>query len=153
PTTKATPAPHIRCRWPECRRGFRSSSSSRRLCTIRRRPANRRRASPSPALPALRSRTAGLPSLLSAGRAILDELQRTTSVVSGVEVCSIFPCRLQAWPSGFLGEVTSLHNREVLAPRSHRIAVAFGHYTHDLRDVPEIVRYPGRDQLPECDAA
>jgi hypothetical protein len=40
-----------------------------------------------------------------------------------------------------------IHDRQIRAPRSDRLAISFGHHPADLRDVAEVVCHPRREKL------
>jgi hypothetical protein len=56
--------------------------------------------------------------------------------------------------SGVRDDRTSaIEHREVRSPRAHRVAISLGHHTRRLRDVTEVVRHPGGEQLTQGDGA
>src|SRR5262245_53896190 len=44
---------------------------------------------------------------------------------------------------------SAVHHREVRAPGAHRLAVLLRHHPRRLRDVPQVVRHPGGEELPQ----
>src|SRR5215213_6319701 len=56
-------------------------------------------------------------------------------------------------PTSGPGNVVIGQHGQELEPGPHLGAVLLGHHARDLRQMPKVVRYPGREQLPQGDGA